>query len=161
MTANGRPPIPLEVKQRRGTLRSSRLPPNGLTEVSRLPIDSDTLEPPEHLLAAGLAFWGSVFQSAHWLWPEVDRSLIVMTADLFDERESLRGLIDLNPEDTRLRAALRALDKQLVSNLSLLGLTPSDRSRLGLIEVKQQSKLEELMARRAARDLPGWEQQDT
>jgi hypothetical protein len=77
-----------------------------------------------------------------------------MTAELLDEREQLRGLIEGQPENTRLRAALRAVDKQLVSNLSLLGFTPSDRSRLGLVEVKAKSKLEELMERRAARDLP-------
>jgi len=39
-----------------------------------------------------------------------------------------------------------------VSNLSLLGFTPSDRSRLGVAEVKTESKLEELMRRKAERE---------
>ena len=65
---------------------------------------------------------------------------------------TLRELTDQQPENTRLRAALRQLDKQLVSNLSLLGFTPSDRSRSGLVEVKAKTKLEELMERRASRD---------
>jgi hypothetical protein len=43
--------------------------------------------------------------------------------------------------------------KQLVSNLAHLGFTPSDRPRLGLVRARQQSKLEELMARRHNRDL--------
>jgi hypothetical protein len=38
-----------------------------------------------------------------------------------------------------------------VSNLSLLGFSPSDRSRLGLAEVKKMSKLEELMTKKAQR----------
>jgi hypothetical protein len=45
------------------------------------------------------------------------------------------------------RKALRDLDRQLVANLSLLGFTPTDRSRLGVAEVKRQSKLEELRSR--------------
>jgi hypothetical protein len=35
----------------------------------------------------------------------------------------------------------------LASNLGLLGFTPADRARLGLAEIKRQSKLEEMMAR--------------
>lgn len=34
MTTNGRPPLPLEEKSKRGTLRAERLPLNGLTEVA-------------------------------------------------------------------------------------------------------------------------------
>ena len=54
-------------------------------------------------------------------------------------------------DDPKLRRGLRELDKQIVSNLSLLGFTPSDRTRLGVAEVKAQSKLEELMERKASR----------
>jgi hypothetical protein len=39
----------------------------------------------------------------------------------------------------------------------LLGFTPSDRSRLGLAEVKAKTKLEELMERRANRGEDGEE----
>jgi hypothetical protein len=46
---------------------------------------------------------------------------------------------------------LRELDRTIVSNLSLLGFSPTDRMRLGIAEVKKQSRLEELMARKAAR----------
>jgi hypothetical protein len=38
------------------------------------------------------------------------------------------------------------------SGLGLLGFTPTDRSRLGVAEVKAKSKLEELMERRANRE---------
>ena len=77
-----------------------------------------------------------------------------LTAELMDERQELRSLTDQQPENTRLRAALRQLDKQLVTNLSLLGFTPSDRSRLGLVQVKTRSKLQELMERKHG---PDWD----
>jgi hypothetical protein len=69
-----------------------------------------------------------------------------MTSEMIDERWSLRVNVfrDNRPED---RKALRNLDKQLVSNLSLLGFSPTDRSRLGIAEVKRQTKLEELRTR--------------
>ncbi len=41
--------------------------------------------------------------------------------------------------------------KELGVCLSKLGLSPSDRSRLGVAEVKARSKLEELMDRRRTR----------
>jgi len=40
----------------------------------------------------------------------------------------------------------------IVSNLSLLGFTPADRSKLGVAEVKAQTKLEELMEKKALRN---------
>jgi hypothetical protein len=57
-------------------------------------------------------------------------------------------MTDNDPKDRR---GLRELDRAIVSNLSLLGFSPSDRSRLGIAEVKKMSKLEELMARKAQR----------
>jgi hypothetical protein len=81
-----------------------------------------------------------------WLSPESDLELLMITSELIDERWSLRVTVfrDGRPED---RKALRNLDKQLVANLSLLGFSPTDRSRLGIAEVKRQTKLEELRTR--------------
>ena len=154
MTANGRPPLPLERKQKLGTLRPGRLPAAGLTEVERLPDGEETPEPPPGLKAKGREFWSSVFDNGSWLWKGVDRHLVELTADLMDERQELRALTDQQPDNTRLRAALRQLDKQLVSNLGALGFTPSERSRLGLVQVKTQSKLEELWERKHGEPWP-------
>lgn len=149
----GRHPLPLEEKRRRGTLRMSRLPENGLEEVPRLPIVEETPAPPEHLGPRGREFWAKAFEGGNWLWGDIDGTLLAHTGVLLDEREELSELVQDKPDNTRLRAALRQLDKQLVSNLAHLGFTPSDRARLGLVRVRQQSKLEELMARRHNRDL--------
>jgi hypothetical protein len=49
------------------------------------------------------------------------------------------------------RAGLRLLEKQIEENLNTLGFTPMARQKLGIQEVKAQSKLEELMAKKAKR----------
>lgn len=154
MPTNGRPPKPLERKQKLGTLRADRLPPAGLTEIERLPEEEGTPEPPAQLKAKGRALWSGVFDNGSWLWKGVDRHLVEHTAELMDEREELRVLTDQQPDNTRLRAALRQLDKQLVSNLSLLGFTPSDRSRLGLVQVKTRSKLQEIWEKKHGEPFP-------
>jgi len=53
--------------------------------------------------------------------------------------------------DNSDRRALRALNSEISSALSLLGFTPTDRTRLGLAEVKRESRLEELQRRRDSR----------
>jgi P27 family predicted phage terminase small subunit len=45
---------------------------------------------------------------------------------------------------------LATLEDQIRKWLSLLGLTPADRSRLGVAEVKARSKLEEMRERATA-----------
>jgi len=57
-----------------------------------------------------------------------------------------------DPADRKLNMSLLETEKLLQSGLGLLGFTPTDRSRLGVAEVKAKSKLEELMERRANRE---------
>ncbi len=147
MPQNGRPPVPLERKRKLGHLREDKIPGGQVIEIVR---PGGSLEPPSGLGPEGLAFWERVTGAAHWLWPQVDESLLIMTAEAFDERTSLREHLLDNPEDWRSRLALRHLEKQILHHLSALGLTPADRAKLGLIEAKTGGKLEELMAKRAA-----------
>ena len=58
----------------------------------------------------------------------------------------------MQSNDWRERKALRDLDSRIISNLSLLGFTPADRSRLGVAEVKAISKMELLKRRQAERE---------
>jgi hypothetical protein len=148
----GRHPMPIEEKRKRGTLRMSRLPESGLEEIPRLPIVEGIPAPPERLGPRGREFWGQAFEGGNWLWGDIDGTLLAHTGELLDERDGLSKQVRDNPDNTRLRAALRQLDKQLVSNLAHLGFTPSGRANLGLVRVRQQSKLEEMMAFRHSRD---------
>jgi hypothetical protein len=83
-----------------------------------------------------------------WISPRTDIELLLMTCEMLDERVRLRAFVWNNSESWRERKALRELDKNIVNNLSLLGFTPTDRSRLGVAEVKARSKLEMLKAQR-------------
>jgi hypothetical protein len=62
---------------------------------------------------------------------------------MIDERWNLRVKV-MTEGQARDRRALRDLDRAIQSQLSLLGLTPADRSRLGVAEVKKLSKIAEL-----------------
>jgi hypothetical protein len=56
------------------------------------------------------------------------------------------------PADKNLLMRTMELEKSISSNLGLLGFTPSDRTRLGLAEVKARSKLEALQDKWASNE---------
>jgi hypothetical protein len=94
----------------------------------------------------GLELWDRIWSmGAIWLSDQTDIELLMMTCEMIDERWNLRVSV-MQSNDPKQRRGLRELDKQIVSNLSLLGFTPTDRARLGWVEVKAKSKLEEIMA---------------
>lgn len=145
---NGRPPIPLEQKRLRGTLRNDRLPngqPMTLVQTEGVP------EPPRGLGITGLEFWALAHNSGHWISHTTDRQLVTLASEQIEEREQLRALVLANPEDHRLRGGLRDLEKAITTSLALMGFSPADRSRLGLVEVKKEGKLEELLRRKQER----------
>jgi len=45
------------------------------------------------------------------------------------------------------------IEKQIMSGLSMLGFSPADRTRLGLVSAKTKTKLEELLAKKAAKSV--------
>lgn len=145
MATRGRPPKPIEQKRLTGNPGKRALPSRD--SVVLLPSAYEIPEPHRPLQKPGLELWESIWGMAQtWLSPATDKELLLMTCELLDERWNLRikVLRDNRPEE---RKALRDLDRQLVANLSLLGFSPTDRSRLGVAEVKRQSKLEELRSR--------------
>jgi hypothetical protein len=112
---------------------------------------TETPQPTRPLLKYGQELWDKVWSmGATWISPNTDSELLLMTCEMIDERWNLRVKV-MQTDDARLRRGLRELDRQIVSNLSLLGFSPADRSRLGVAEVKAKSKLEELMQRKAKR----------
>ena len=84
--------------------------------------------------------------------PTVNK-LVEMVCELLDRREILREEFLADPTERKVNMSLLETEKLIQTSLSLLGFTPSDRSKLGLAEVKAKSKLEELMERRANRDI--------
>lgn len=145
MSQRGRPPKPVEQKRMLGNPGKRPLPEGEGVVV--LPRADGVPEPSRELGDAGLELWNRVWQRGiAWISPDVDIELLMMTCESMDERSHLMRLVMLEGE-SRDRRALRALNSEIVSNLSLLGFTPADRSRLGVAEVKARSKLEELLSR--------------
>ena len=108
-------------------------------------------EPERPLGTYGRKLWDRIWSNGiNWISPVTDTELLLMTCEIIDERWNLRAKVikDGIPADGR---RLDRLSQMIISNLSLLGFTPADRTRLGVAEVKAKSKLEELMARRAER----------
>ena len=139
----GRPPKPIEQKRALGNPGRRPLPTEG--SLVLLPSMYEIPEPPRPIVTeAAKALWNRTWTMGQtWLSPQTDIELLLMTCEMVDERWNLRikVLQDNRPEE---RKGLRDLERQLIANLSLLGFTPTDRSRLGVAEVKKISKLEAL-----------------
>jgi hypothetical protein len=137
----GRPAIPTELKKRRGTFRVGRangalVPVPAIGEIKQL-MDGPLIQ---GLVDAGLAPWIS----------NTDLPTVRLAQRLWEDMERLRLALDEEFSEPTFRA-YRDVIKELRACLSLLGMTPSDRSRLGVAEVKARSRLEELMDRRGRR----------
>lgn len=146
----GRPSKPIEQKRLLGNPGKRALPDED--SVILLERAEETPQPTRPLLKYGQELWDRIWgMGATWVSDKTDIELLMMTCEMIDERWNLRVKVMQN-DDPRMRRGLRELDRQIVSNLSLLGFTPSDRARLGVAEIKAKSKLEELMERRMLRE---------
>lgn len=152
----GPPPKPTEQKRRNGN-PGKRALPTALTILT--PADPASRTPPDVLGPAGLAAWRLAFERAPWI-ADADVATVrhwALAEDLAAElRASIardgyvlytdKGYAYQNPA----LGALATVEEQCRKWISLLGLTPADRSRLGVAEVKAQNALEEMIARRHA-----------
>ena len=143
------PPKPLEQKRLIGNPGKRALP----SPDSTITLYSGSREPLQPLGVAGRALWDSVFGEGElWVSPRTDVAWLQVVCELLDRREVLKGEWQADPTNRQVNMSLLETEKMIQSGLSLLGFTPTDRSRLGVAEVKAKSKLEELMERRANRE---------
>jgi hypothetical protein len=141
----GRPAKPTEIKRKLGNPGRRPLPDTSVVQYLE-PIVS-VPEPARPLMKYGKEFWDKVWGSGlTWISANTDAELLLMTCELVDERWNLRVRV-MQSNDWRERRALRELDDRIIRNLSLLGFTPADRSKLGVAEVKAISKMEQLKRR--------------
>lgn len=106
------------------------------------------VEPLSELEEAGQQLWDSVFREGElWISRRTDIHLLQLTCEQLDRRSTLAQLWRNEPADKNLLMRLSEIEKSISSNLGLLGFTPSDRSRLGLAEIKAKSKLQEMLER--------------
>lgn len=141
------PPKPAERKRRAGN--PGKRPLASLASVTALPPAGEPPEPLRPLGTEGRRMWDRVWSSGQtWVAPGTDIELVQMVCEAMDERVALRVQV-LRGSDWRDRVALRSLESDIRSMLGALGFTPVDRTRMGVAEVKQASKLEQMRARRA------------
>ena len=150
MPQPGRPPKPVEQKRRLGNPGQRPLPDKA--SVTSLQVVDRSL--PVHLSAAGAAVWEHVTAWCPW-FAQSDRQALVELCDLVDLRAMLvaqirgDGVTVLTPSNGQTAhpnwTQVIALTKQIHGLMSLFGLTPSDRGRIGLGEVTAKSKLQALI----------------
>ena len=139
------PPKPAELKRQLGN-PGKRALPKPTTYV-----EGGYVAPARPLEFAGQQLWDSAMTTgANWIARNSDTQLLLMVCEQMDRRTDLIAKIE-ETQEWRLYRALHDLEKMISTNLSMLGFTPSDRTRLGLAEVKTASKLEELMERKSKR----------
>ena len=115
---------------------------------------------PPDLGPDGQAIWSSVVNQATWL-QHTDLNTLRLLADGADRRAILMADLEergpvveakQGPLPNPALSALATLEKQMTQWLSLLGLTPSDRGRLGIQAAKAESTLARLRASRTAQE---------
>jgi P27 family predicted phage terminase small subunit len=151
---SGRPPKPTERKRAAGNPGKRKL----ATPLAVVPATEGVPTPPVPLERAGIDLWRLVWSEASdWLAPS-DVPLVALLAQFADERDrwlaqaaeegvthtTRHGAIRVHPGV----AEARRLEASMITCLSLLGLSPSDRSRLGLSEVRRMSSIADLLSRR-------------
>jgi hypothetical protein len=142
------PAKPIELKRKLGNPGKRAMPGEG----ELMTIEGGFREPLRPLGSAGQQLWDEIYQvGGMWISPQSDTQLLQMVCELLDRREILREEFLADPTERKVNMSLLETEKLIQTSLSLLGFTPSDRSRLGLAQVKAKSKLEELMDRRANR----------
>lgn len=136
------PQTPVEQRRRLGNPSKRPLPSPEETGTIAPAFHLDVPEPERPLGLAGRVFWDKILPAAAAWIAESDLELLLQTAELIDEQQALRmHVLDPVPrrDQWRDRSALRKLDRQIVTNLAELGLTPTARTRLGLAQVQARA----------------------
>ena len=152
MTA-GRPPKPNEMKRKTGNPGKRPLP--ALATVTALP--AATAQAPAHLSPKSQELWLKLRETAFWI-SNTDESNLQFLCEKLDRRDEFIARLQASDfvllTDTGYSYAnplvgmISTIETEITKLFSLLGLTPTDRTRLGVAEVKARSALDDLIAKR-------------
>ena len=143
------PAKPLEVKRALGNPGRKKLPDASATVSLR----AGRVEPHQPLDWAGTLLWNRVFgQGQTWISPQSDVELLLLVCKQLDRQVVLERQFVEKPDDYHVHRQLLDLEAAVVKNLGLLGLTVDARSKLGLAEIKAESKMELLRKRQEERE---------
>ena len=154
---SGPAPKPNEVKRLTGNPGKRKLP--SLASVTALPQVTPTA--PEHLSPDRQKLWTELREIATWIGNS-DQSSLVLLCEKLDRRAELlaklqasdsvlytdKGYAYANP----LVGMISTIENEITKLFSLLGLTPADRSKLGVAEVARASAIDQLLAKRQNRN---------
>ena len=143
------PPKPNELKRAQGN--PGKRPMKALATVTVIP--QAAAKAPEHLSPASKELWTRLRETAFWI-SNTDQSSLQLLCEKLDRRSEIIAKLQnsdfvlftdknyayANP----LVGMLSTIETEITKLFSLLGLTSTDRSRLGVAEVRVRSKLEEL-----------------
>jgi P27 family predicted phage terminase small subunit len=143
------PPKPNELKRAQGN--PGKRPMKALATVTTIP--QAAAKAPEHLSPASKELWTRLRETAFWI-SNTDQSSLQLLCEKLDRRSEIIAKLQnsdfvlftdknyayANP----LVGMLSTIETEITKLFSLLGLTSTDRSRLGVAEVRVRSKLEEL-----------------
>jgi hypothetical protein len=116
------------------------------------PLEYGYVEPPVELGEVGKRFWDSIFGAGElWISIKTDTQLVQLVCEQLDRRELIKEQIQADPSDPTWYRQANEVEKAIVTGLSLLGFSPADRTRLGLVSAKTKTKLEEIIAKRETR----------
>ena len=139
------PAVPLEQKRLTGNPGQRKLPdPDQIASVN-----GGYREPHRELGEAGKKLWDRAFSVGKPWIAETDTELLLLTCKQLDRSIELERLWSITPDDFHMHRQVLELEKALVINLGLLGMTVDARAKLGLAEIKAQSAYEKLMSERA------------
>jgi hypothetical protein len=140
------PPKPAELKMLQGNPGKRAMPSNdGIA-----PMEYGYVEPPSDLRESGLELWNKIFGAGElWISIRTDTQLVAQVCRQLDRRDELSRRFWDEPESRVVNMSLLETEKAVVNGLSLLGFTPADRTRLGLVSARTKSKLQELMDAKA------------
>ena len=151
-----RPPKPNEIKRLTGRTPSTDAggrPLPALATVTPLAMAREIPPAPAYLQAEGQRLWERAWATAiTWLSPDSDMQAVEAACRLADANVAAQNkfMATLEAADAR---AFTAVNKAFRESLAALGFDPTSRSRLGVAEVQKASALDELIARRAKREL--------
>ena len=110
---------------------------------------------PLHTLgAAGLALWGRIWAANDGTLLNIDSHVVQLLCESVDERVALRLRV-FTEGNWRDRVALRTLDAEIEKMLTMLGLNPLGRHRLGSRVRSAPSGVLDELRRKRERLIPG------
>ena len=160
----GRKPMPAERATRLGNPNHRPIPKT--LEVVALDSGSTPAPAPVHLQKAGKELWASVHRFAStWVIPELDNTVLIMACEVADDRERLKRVLKRDGHFQSIpittsrgevvgneikihpaRRELRQADVMYLKLLSVLGLTPTDRSRLKLTQAQAENEFDKWLS---------------